>query len=184
MPYLLLFLLTLFLSSCATQRNYYVLSPIGSPPSSGGPGIGVGPIDMADYLVERPYVTFQSSPNRLEISDLHEWAGDLRNDFGRVLASGLGKHRGSGNVYTYPWDRQSELKYQVTLDIRRFHGTSDGDALLEVAWRAYALPSSRIIKAKTSILREPMEIDGFEELVAAQSRLIDRLASEIASSLR
>ena len=173
----------LALSSCSTERNYYVLSPVGRPPSGGGIGIGIGPVNMADYLVERPYLIFQSSPHKMEISDLHEWGGDLRNDFTRVLASNLGRRKGTGNIRTYPWDRENELKYQITVDVRQFHGTVDGVALLEASWRAYELPGSRLIASKTTTLREPMINDGFEELAAAQSRLIDSLAAAISKEL-
>jgi len=172
------------LSSCSTGRNFYLLSAAGPPTSSGsGMGLGIGPITMADYLVERPYLVFQSTPHKMEISDLHEWGGDLRNDFSRVLASNLGRRKGSGNLRTYPWEREDELQYQITVDVRQFHGTADGDALLEASWRVYELPSSRLIASKTTSLREPILQDGFEALVAAQSRLVDRLAASIASKL-
>ena len=180
----LLILVTFFaLASCSTERNYYLLSPVGKPPSGGGIGIGIGPVTMADYLVERPYLVFQSTPNKMEISDLHEWGGDLRNDFTRVLASNLGRRKGTGNIRTYPWDCENELKYQITVDVRQFHGTADGDAFLEASWRAYELPGSRLIASKTSTLREPITNDGFEELAAAQSRLIDKLAAAISKEL-
>ena len=171
------------LVSCSSPRNYYLLSPSGKPPVSGGIGIGVGPISVADYLVERPYIVFQSSPNKMEISDLHEWAGDLRNDFTRVLATDLGRQKRSANVRTYPWEFERDLEYQITADVRQFHGTSDGDAILEASWRVYSLPGGKLVASKTSTLREPLEGDGFEALVAAQSRLIDRLAATIAAQL-
>lgn len=182
-PRILLLIFFLGLASCSTERNYYVLAPVGRAPSGGGIGIGVGPVNMADYLVERPYLIFQSSPHKMEMSDLHEWGGDLRNDFTRVLGSNLGRRKGTGNIRTYPWDRENELKYQITVDVRQFHGTSEGDALLEASWRAYELPGSRLIASKTTTLREPITTDGFEELAAAQSRLIDKLAAAIAKEL-
>ncbi len=173
----------LALASCATSRNFYLLSPTGRPPSTDGIGIGVGPVTMADYLVERPYLVFQSSPNKMEISDLHEWGGELRNDFTRVLASNLGYQNKTGNIRSYPWDRENELKYQITVDVRQFHGTADGDAILEASWRVYEIATSRLIASRTSTLREAIEKDGFEELVAAQSRLIDQLAAAITKEL-
>jgi len=176
-------LLTL-LSACGSPKTYYVLSPAGKSPSRQGIGIGVGPITMADYLVERPYLVFQSSPNRMELSDLHVWAGDLRDDFTRTLGTNLGRHKGTGNIRTYPWTRESELDYQVTVDVHSFHGTADGDAILEASWRAYRLPGSKLVVSKTSTLIEPLQQDGFESLVSAQSRLIDQLAQEISLSLR
>lgn len=177
-------ILSLLVSCSSPQRNFYVLSAAGPAPSGGGIGIGVGPVDIASYLSERPYVVFQSSPNKMEISDQHEWAGDLRSGFMSVLASNLGSRTSSGNVRTYPWDHEGDLDYQVTVDIRQLHGTAHGDALLEASWRVYQLPDSRLVTSKTTTLREPLSGDGFEALVAAQSRLVDRLALTIAPYLK
>lgn len=179
----LLFPGLLILASCSSQQNYYVLSPAGPASTKNGPGIGVGPVTMADYLIERPYLVFQSSPNKMELSDRHAWGGDLEGDFARVLATNLGRRADTGNTLTYPWVRDSELRYQVVVDVRQLHGTPEGDAVLEAAWRVYELPGSRLIKSRSTNLREPLRKDGFEELAAAHSRLVDRLARVIAASL-
>ena len=172
------------IAGCSSGLNFYVLAPSGQTPSSGGPGIGVGPVTMADYLVDRPYMFFQSAPTKMESSEEHQWAGDLPSNFIRALGTDLGYRRGSGNVQEYPWERESELSYQVAVDVKRFHGTSDGDALLEASWRVYALPSSKLIASGTSNLTEPLEGDGFEKLAEAQSRLVDRLAVILAKKMR
>jgi uncharacterized lipoprotein YmbA len=91
---------------------------------------------------------------------------------------------GTGNIRQYPWDNESELRYQITVDVNQFHGTANGDAVLEASWRAYSLPSGRLIAAKTSTLTEPLEQDGFEKLAEAQSRLVDQLSKVIAVQLR
>lgn len=181
---LLILFLPLLLLSCSSTRQYYILTDAGKAPTNQGKGIGIGPVTIADYLVEKPYVVFQSSPNRMEISDLQEWAGDLRSNFSRVLGTNLGRRMNTGNVRIYPWDRENELRYQVTVDLSQFHGTSDGDALLEASWRAYSLPEGQLIASESTTLLEPMTEDGFDALVAAQSRLVDQLAAEIAVKLR
>ena len=86
-----LLILALFGTACSPfskspGRSYYVLSTAGSPPSRSGIGVGVGPINLAPFLTERQNLLFQSSPNRLEFSADHLWAGDLEKDFSRVLA--------------------------------------------------------------------------------------------------
>jgi len=179
-----LFPVFLALTSCSSPRSYYVLSSPQRPATGNGPGIGIGPVTMANYLTERPYLVFQSSPNKMEISDLHVWGGDLERDFARVLASDLGSRLKTGNTVTYPWANDDELKYQVVVDVRQLHGTPEGDALLEASWRAYRLPGSELITSQTTTLREPLRKDGFEELAAAHSRLVDRLSKIIADKLR
>ena len=178
------FLFCLLLAGCGTSGNFYVLAPAGKPPSRGGPGIGVGPVTMADYLVDRPYLVFQSTPTKMETSDAHQWAGDLESNFKRALGTDLGYRRGSANVQEYPWERESELSYQVAVDVKRFHGTAEGDAVLEASWRVYSLPDSRLIGSGTTILTEPLQEDGFEKLAEAQSRLVDKFAIVLAKEMR
>lgn len=177
-------LFCVLLAGCGSGINFYVLAPVGKAPAKGGPGIGVGPVTIADYLVARPYLFFQSTPTKMETSDEHQWAGDLEGNFKSALCTDLGYRRGSGNVQEYPWVRESDLSYQVAVDVKRFHGTADGDAVLEASWRVYALPSSRLLGSGNSTLTEPLEEDGFEKLAEAQSRLVDRLAVVLAKEMR
>lgn len=165
--------------------NHYVLATSGRAPSGGGgAGIGIGPVTVADYLSQQPYLIFQSTPTKMEVSDEHQWAGDLSSNFSRTLGTDLGNRMGTGNIRQYPWDKDSELQYQISVDVNRFHGTANGDAILDASWRAYSLPSGRLIAVKTSTLTEPLAGDGFEKLAEAQSRLVDQLSKVIAAELR
>ena len=178
------------LSSCsffqkAPDRGYYVLSAAGSAPShTGGVGVGVGPVRLAPFLTERQNLLFQSSSNRLEFSLDHLWAGDLEIEFGQVLGINLGRRLNTGNVRNYPWERESELDYQVVVDVVRFQGTAEGDTVLEANWRAYRLPEGHLVASRNTTLRDDLTQDGFDELAASQSRLIDKLASVIVGSLK
>ncbi|MBK1834312.1 PqiC family protein [Roseibacillus ishigakijimensis] len=180
----LLSLACLFLSACSSSnvRSYYVLSASEPAPARGGVGIGVGPVDLAPYLTERQNLIFQSSPNQLEFSEDHLWAGDLEDDFTRVLASNLAHHEGTANVKVYPWQRESDLDYQVTLDVVRFQGTPDGETVLEANWRVYRLVDGVMVANENTTVRDDLRQDGFEEMAASLSRLVDRLAARIATA--
>ena len=174
---------TLFLAACAAPKSYYVLTPEGPAPSGGGMAVGVGPVSLAGYL-DRANLVFQESGNRMAVAESHRWAGDLEENVARVTATNLGRRLGTGNVRTYPWGSDSELRYQVSLDIRQLHGTAGGEAVLDAAWRVYSLPDRRMVASKSWSGSEPLKADGYDELAAAQSRLLGRLASEIAATLR
>ena len=179
------FITVAFSSSCSNSlknHNYYLLSPTGPASTKQGVGIGVGPIVTASYL-DRPYLTFQTSDNTLDVNEDHEWAGNLEDQFARVLGTNIGRKVNSGNVQKYPWARDSEIDYQIAVDVKRFHGTNNGEALLEASWRIYKLPGSRQLVSKSVTMTEPLEEDGFASLVAAQSRLLDRLSARISSSI-
>jgi uncharacterized lipoprotein YmbA len=173
----------LLLASCAAPKSYYFLSADGPTPSGGGTGIGVGPVTLTETL-DRPNLVLQDAPNRLAVAEDHRWAGDLSTSIARVTATNLGRRLGTGNVRTYPWQRDEEINWQITLDIREFHGTADGHVQLEAGWRAYSLPDRRLKTSRTFTATEPLESDGYSSLVAAQSRLLSRLAEDIAKVLR
>lgn len=174
----------LALAGCSTgSRSFYVLTADGPAPSGGGPGIGVGPVALAEYI-DRANLVITESPNQLGIAEDHRWAGDLPSSIARVTAANLGRRLNTGNVRTYPWQGDDGIRYQVTLDIRQLHGAADGHAVIEAGWRAYSLPDRKLKASRTFVDREPLASDGYASLVAAQSRLLSRLADDIASALK
>lgn len=181
-PPSVLMLALLTLSACAPAKSYYLLSSDGPAPSGGGPGIGVGPVDVARYL-DRSNLIFQESGNRLAVSESHRWGGDLADNISQVMAENLGRRLHTGNVRTYPWQDDSGMRYQVAIDIRQLHGVSGGDAKLDASWRVYSLPDRRMVATRSWSGTEPLTKDGYEELAAAESRLLSRLAGEIAGSI-
>ncbi|MES2707910.1 MAG: PqiC family protein [Verrucomicrobiota bacterium] len=173
--------------SCASPaKRFYMLtaeSPAPAAPGKKSPGIGVGPVSVAGYL-DRPNLVFQETGNQLAISESNRWAGDLAENITRVTATNLGRELGTGNVRVYPWDHDSGLNYQISLDILHLHGGTDGSAVLDASWRVYALPARNIAASRSWSGTEPLRRDGYDELAAAQSRLLARLAREIAAGLR
>jgi uncharacterized protein len=181
---LLILTTILALAGCGTaSRSFYVLTADGPAPSGGGPGIGVGPVSLAEYI-DRANLVIAEAPNQLGIAEDHRWAGDLSASVARVTAANLGRRLNTGNVRTYPWQGDEGIRYQVTLDIRQLHGAADGYAVIEAGWRAYSLPDRKIKASRTFVDREPLESDGYQALVAAQSRLLSRLADDIATGLK
>ena len=180
----LILLAALLVAGCAQpNKSFYVLTASGPVPSGGGIGIGVGPVTLAEYL-DRPNLVIQQAPNQLAVAEDHRWAGDLSASIARVTAANLGRQLKTGNVRTYPWLRDDEIRYQVTLDIRQLHSEQDGYAVIEAGWRAYSLPDRTLKASRTFTDREPLESDGYTAMVAAQSRLLARLAENIAAGLR
>lgn len=167
----------------ATNTSFYVLTADGPAPAGGGTGIGVGPVILAEYL-DRPNLVLAQSPHQLSVAEDHRWAGALDASIARVTAANLARRLNTGNVRTYPWRDDQQLAWQITLDIRQLHAGQDGYASLEAGWRAYALPARTLKISRTFTAREPLASDGYPALVAAQSRLLSRLAADIAAALR
>ena len=178
-------LLAVFLvAACSLgSRSFYVLTSDGPAPAASGVGIGVGPVVLAEYI-DRPNLVIAESANQLAVAEDHRWAGDLSASVARVTATTLGRRMNTGNVQVYPWRNDGGIRYQVTLDIRQLHAASDGYAVIEAGWRVYSLPERTLKASRTFVDREPLESDGYNSLVAAQSRLLSRLADDIAARMK
>lgn len=138
---------------------------------------------LAEYI-DRENLVIQTGPNKLEVAENHIWAGDLDNSIARVLSINIGRRVGTGNVRTYPWASDSEIDYQVAMDIREFIAGDDGYAHIEASWRLYSLPSRQLTASRTFRAKESISTEDFESVVAAQSRLLGQLAADIASSIK
>ncbi|MBC7980956.1 MAG: membrane integrity-associated transporter subunit PqiC, partial [Armatimonadetes bacterium] len=90
----------------------------------------------------------------------------------------------TGNVQIYPWQRDSEIDYQVSLDIREFHAGNDGFAHIEAGWRVYSLPGRQLRASRTFVSSEPITAEDYPSVVAAQSRLLAKLAADIAAGIK
>jgi uncharacterized lipoprotein YmbA len=177
-------LLVLLMASCASkQKSFYMLTPEGLAPAAGGVGIGIGPVSVASYLAH-PNIVFQESSHRFALAESHVWAGDLDDNIAKVLSVNLGRQLHTGNVRTYPWGDDTGLRYQVAVDIRELHGNATGDAVIDATWRVYSLPDRAIVATRSWSATEPLKHDGYDEMVAAESRLLARLAVEIARELK
>lgn len=174
----------LCLAGCGgAQDQYFRLSAGGlAPVGSAGIAVGVGPVTLPAYL-DRGEVVFMSGANEVQIPSKVHWAGTLSDNVTRALATDLGGQIGSSNVLPYPWGANVKLRYQVTVDVRQFHAVSGGEAVLDVAWRIQSPEDGQVIRRQNVSLHERIMGDGYEPVITAESRLVERLAETIGRSL-
>lgn len=175
--------LGLLIAGCGSKEEYYRLSPTGAAPTgaSTGASIGIGPVSLPGYL-DRAEIVFQNGANEFQIPGNAHWAGSLADNISSVLAVDLARIFRSGDVTRYPWPAgQQPPSYQVPLEIRQFHSISGSEAILEVSWRIQTRAGSSGVRRNGSY-REPIHGDGYAAVVAAESRLLDQCASDIARS--
>lgn len=166
------------------KQKYYRLSADGPAPTGvGGLSVGVGPVTLPGY-VDRNELIFQSTANEFQVPTDAHWTGTLKENVAAVLATDLGGRLHSGSVAGFPWNPALRLRYTVAVDVTQFHAVSGKGAILEVSWRVLGGSESQLISRHNARYEEPVQGDGYDAVVAAQSRLLARLADEIAASLR
>lgn len=177
-------LLAALLSGCVSTSPptlFYTLNPAAPAASQSSPlSLGVTVSDFPE-IIDRPQLAVRASQNRLLLLDQHHWAGPLRRQFLRTLSEDLLLLTGSRQVWSAPWEESLHPDRQIGVDLQKFEGTLGQEALLQASWTVKD-QEGRIIRAQVSQLREPAP-GAHEELVAAQSRLVARLAREISDAL-
>ncbi len=179
--------------ACATTppTQFYVLhslaassTDVASPaPTAGGPAVGVGPIELPQYL-NRPNIVKHVGPQELDIAQFHQWAEPLKDGFARALSEDLAVLLPTDRTMTFPWRGPIRVDYQVLVWVTRFDGDTDGNAVLRARWTILDGRNREPLVSRESQLRRPASDAGFPATVEARSQAVAALAGQIADALR
>lgn len=174
---------------CAStpESEFYMLSPVSlaagnSPAESAALSIGVGPVQIPDYL-DRPQLVTQTSSNRLQVDEFHRWGGSLNSNLLRAVAQNLSALTGSDNVVIYPWEDPVDPKYLVQLSVLGFDGSLGGDVVLDVQWLVSSRDRRKTLASGRSQITEVARGADYDAFVAAQSRALGALSEEIGGEI-
>jgi uncharacterized lipoprotein YmbA len=175
--------LALLLAGCGSSQNFYSLT--AEAPAAHGTAsvsLGVGPVRLPTY-VDRTELVYQSGPNQFAVPADALWAGPLRDNMTDVLATNLERLLGAPEVLTFPWPPGRIPARAVTIQVRQFHAISGVDAIFDFSWQIVHPDTGTTGTRHSATLREPIHGDGYGPVVAAESRLLERAAEEIARNL-
>jgi uncharacterized lipoprotein YmbA len=181
-------LLLALLAGCASSppSQFFTLSaapaaPRLSPAAQSGYSIVVGPVEVPES-VDRPQLVLRVSENRVRILEEARWAEPLRAAIPGVIAGDLAQQLGARRVLAYPQDVES-FDYQVLLEVLRFDSVLGEAATVEIAWSVKPANGGER-RFGRSLVREPVQGEGYEALVAAHSRALHAIGGEIARAFR
>jgi len=162
--------------------RFFVLAPepAAAPEVADGPVIGVGPVTLPEYLDRNVLVT-RVGPNEVDPAESYWWAEPLEDQVPAVLAQNLAGRLGASRAVTYPWAADLEPDVTVRAQFTRFEADTAGTAHLEAQWWVTAAGSER---AGATVISEPVSAATPDAEVAALSRLLGRLADEMAAAAR
>ncbi len=178
----------LAMAGCGTTRSatFYQLTETASTQLSGlerGMAVGVGPVNVAPYL-DRPQIVIRGVGHKLELSEFNRWVEPLTDSIPRVIIINLSNELESTRVFKIPRRNKTiPLEFSIEIDIARFDGELGGDALLVARWTLYGRQKNALL-TKVSIISDPTGGEGFDLLIAAQNRTLQRLSREIVAAIR
>ncbi len=176
---------SLLLTGCATPPSrFYVLSPLPAAAATGqGLAIGVGPVELPDYL-DHPQIVSRTSQNELTLAEFDRWAGSLKDNFTQVLAENLATLVPSQRVAVYPWKRTTPIDYQVVVKVIRFDRTVGGESVLNTRWSIFSgAGKQELVTRESSYTDNPAGAD-YPATVAALNQTLAAFSRDVASVLK
>lgn len=179
-----LFLLCLLLAACGStpQSSYYRLNTTASGGSGAEPALGIGPVQIPEYL-NRNSLVFTRGDNQLHIATFERWAEPLANGVQRVLGLKLSGALDTQNIRPFPWPHSDAPDYGIQVWILTLDAAPEATRLV-AEWRLYTPGEDREVARRISRYEETGTRADGDALAASYSRLLGRLGDEIAAAIR
>lgn len=185
---LLLAGLPVILAGCGSTApsRFYVLEPrIESDdvlPAQLGDEVtlGIGPVKLPDYL-DRPQIVTRAGGNRLDLAEFDRWAEPLTTDFTRVFADNISRLLSTEHIVFFPWPASASVDCRVQVDVLRFEADSHGAVTLDARWTLRKSDGWKTVRR--SRFEQPVDGDGYQAIVSAQSDVLAELSREIADAI-
>jgi len=188
--------LALGLAGCvagtSAPTSFYVLTPTAAGASGGKPAqasvttkgkkflLAVGPVNVAQYL-DRPQIVSRGDGVRVSLAEFDRWAEPLDQSFGRVLAEDLAR-LAADSALVVPGRDESEADARVVVDVARFDGSLNGEAVLVAGWVIRDRGGRAVSRGRADYRQSAGT--SYASLVEAQSLLVGRLAQDIAAAVK
>ncbi|MGR9584855.1 PqiC family protein [Pandoraea sputorum] len=185
--------LALALAGCASPSStFYTLTDAGA--GTGGTAanattgaaapatpyaLEVSPVAVPEQ-VDRPQIVVTRGGGRVDILEESRWAAPLKTELTSTISRDLTQRLGAMDVYGLP--RADGLAvYRVSTSVQRFESTPGEQAALTAVWSVRKVPGDIVLTCRFSGT-EPAA-SGIANVVAAQRKLVDRLADGIGNAI-
>lgn len=185
-----LFVSSLCLLLCACQhspkKNYFYLSPLNEKAATQSASnqtsqlIGIGPVDIAEYLMRSQIIESQSD-NTLTLADNAYWAEPLDKSIARVISLNLTQLNPSRSFVHFPWRNDSKPRYSLRIHIDQLSRTGR-NANINATWELVD-NDGKSGTLRRNFLRSIQADSGTKGLAQAYSQLLGELSKEMDDAL-
>ncbi len=164
-------------------KRFYVLDAISGQASFPGP---TAPLQIAQVNIpaalDRQEMVSENAPDALQISDVHRWGAPLADMVQNVLTRDLIGRLPVGKVIL-PRAGAPAGAYEITVDILEFNADAKGNVVLDGGWSLFRLGSDAPIMGRHVTFDERVAPGDYAAQAQAMSRLLGRLADDIAAQV-
>ena len=144
--------------------------------------VAVGPVALPE-VVDRPQLVVRVGENRVVIAEQHRWAEPLKSEIPRVLAENLAQLLGTRQVSVYPQSTSGDAEYRVLVDFQRVESVLGEAVTIDALWTVRRTSGGEPRRGR-SFVRESINGDGYEAVVAAHSRAFATVSRDLAEAIR
>jgi uncharacterized lipoprotein YmbA len=172
--------------SRSPRVTFYTLEPAAQIDTTATvttiPAVVVGPVTLPE-VVDRPQLVLRVAANRVDIMEEHRWAEPLKSEIPRLIAENLGRLLGSRRVSSYLQHAGADAEYRVLVDIQRFESSPGEAVTVEAVWSLRRVGGGAP-KTGHSLVHEPVAAAGYDPLVAAYSRALLAVSTDLSRAIR
>ncbi|MDM8535705.1 PqiC family protein [Desulfobacterales bacterium HSG17] len=184
----LLFVLSGCMSGASVKTRYYVLNPVAPESGEAIPknstdniSLEIISLRLPQYL-ERPQIVTRSHQNQLQLSEYHQWAGNLRKNVTIVLARNLSRFLKTPNVIVPPQSTRIQPDFRVQLEIMQFEMDAEGTVQFSGQWRLWSRDQKTAPVTQIVELARAIELKGgdYAGIVQAMEEVLGEVSLLIA----
>ncbi|MBF0429515.1 MAG: membrane integrity-associated transporter subunit PqiC [Magnetococcales bacterium] len=174
------------LAPASSPTRFFLLTALpmsGKTEVKQGLVVELEPVEIPQYL-KRPEMVTRTGGNRLQLERLYQWAGDLKEDIGRVLMENLSQILVSDRVVNLPNRSDSPPNFRVLVSLNRFEPDETGQVLLDARWSLFDGKDLLIVTRHSRITAQASDSTDYEALAAAMSKALGVLSQEMGEGIR
>ena len=190
LPIIIMISLLLGCSTSSPTPKYFTLSSLASSKAadishsrSSAAVIGVGPVEIPDYL-DKPQIVTRTATNELLLSEFNLWGGSLKTDIMRVLIEDISSFLGSEPVAIVAWRAHVPGSYRIPIYFSRLDAIPDSTVFLNSKWGIVAKDGKTIEMIRESSITKPVKGNEYNDIVNAMSDVLADFSKEIASAVK
>lgn len=186
---LLISILFLIITGCGTApSNFYLLAPITdyhveSSNNDDEIGIGIGNIELPDYLL-KPQIVKYTSANEIVYDEFNRWAEPLDENFARVMIENLSQMIPTNSIYLFMWPEDDKDIFQVNIKVDQFGLMPDSSIVLNTRWSVSSNNVKSYWMSQRSNYQEKISVIDYTQISSTMSRLIKELSEDIANDIK
>ncbi|MBQ9453132.1 MAG: membrane integrity-associated transporter subunit PqiC [Desulfovibrio sp.] len=139
-------------------------------------------VSVPQYLDRNGIVSRKKGSTELIVSQFHAWAEPVATGVRRLLQEGLSAPLLAVGINVPAPGDDAPAEYTLFVDVQRLDGDFHADAVLEIRW-TLKNSNDAILGKGIYADREAVPGDTYDALIAAESRMLNRMVAHLAQRL-